>query len=325
VFYGLNTNIESVSAAESLSVMLAQLIEWANARGATAELVTAALRTRPDNPALQAVADELGLTSSFISPEELAQLTVSLAAAGVADAAAWRRVGAEMAGRVCRIDVVAPAVAGTGFLIARDLVLTAHSVVAKALEVGAPGAAIAARFDYREVQGAEVDPGIQVAAARDWLVAHDRDLDFAVLRLLQPIADEPVGGDRAVPNAPPRGWVALPSAPAAFSGLVVILQHPRAGPLKIAFDPSANVDASGAFVQYRAATEAGSAGAPCFSADWQLVAMHQGRSPTLTQWNLKRGIAIDRIVERLPFELFRSARSADAASVKEGRHGRTAL
>jgi hypothetical protein len=83
-----------------------------------------------------------------------------------------------------------------------------------------------------------------------------------------------------------RRWIDVPSTP---SNLVrpmhmSILSFPQGGPLKLASAPDALIDtnADRTRVRYKLATDAGSAGAPCFDQDWKLIVLHLGREGELS-------------------------------------------
>jgi hypothetical protein len=67
----------------------------------------------------------------------------------------------------------------------------------------------------------------------------------------------------------------------AANPALFILQHPNAEPLKLALDNEAviAVNGNGTRVRYRTNTEGGSSGSPCFSANWELVALHHAGDP----------------------------------------------
>jgi hypothetical protein len=112
----------------------------------------------------------------------------------------------------------------------------------------------------------------------------DPTLPFALLRLADWAAD---GGLRAVltPAAPTSTFT--PGDP------VCLLQHAPAGPLKLAFG-SVRGHLSTGRLDYSVRTEAGAAGAPCFTSDLRLAAMHVARGA-----EPPHGIAIHTILSGL--------------------------
>jgi hypothetical protein len=140
------------------------------------------------------------------------------------------------------------------------------------------------RFDYKRLGNGTVDSGIVYKLAKDWLVDYSPsgELGFALLRLEQPAGAQTIKGVM-------RGWLKPPSIPHDFiSGDdLYIVQFPRleAGSetesLKIVLATKAiqGLGPKSDRVIYRAATAGGAGGAPCFSSNWELVAMHRGQSP----------------------------------------------
>ena len=106
---------------------------------------------------------------------------------------------------------------------------------------------------------------------------------------------EPIGGDRAEPGAELRGWITVHRRPFNLvpGSPLFIAHHPFAGPLKIAasMDGMVGMDKTGTRLRYRVNALPGSAGAPCFDANWELIAMHQAM-----QEGYGQGVAISALV-----------------------------
>jgi V8-like Glu-specific endopeptidase len=75
----------------------------------------------------------------------------------------------------------------------------------------------------------------------------------------------------------------LPSQPPAFEAdaLIVIVQHPKGQPMKVAFDTFIGMNANQTRITYRTNTEEGSSGSPCFDASLNLVALHHSGDPRM--------------------------------------------
>jgi trypsin-like peptidase len=90
-------------------------------------------------------------------------------------------------------------------------------------------------------------------------------LDYAIVRLAGAPGTE-------------RGWIDISGAPVALAPgqPLSILQHPNAKPLKLALDTCAviGINDNQTRLLYRTNTEDGSSGSPCFTIDWQAVALH---------------------------------------------------
>ncbi|RLT45493.1 MAG: hypothetical protein DWI57_00395 [Chloroflexi bacterium] len=212
------------------------------------------------------------------------------------DIESWTARCTELAARICRVEIPTSqgTILGTGFLVGPDLVMTNFHVIETLLQRGQPGSRpenVLLRFSYkRTADDNNLDVGVTYRlAGQDWLVdsspyadegrasSLDR-LDYALLRLNgQPGEDWVNGGNRQ------RGWIEIPTEPYPFikdSGLIII-QHPKGEPVKLAIDTESviGVDSSGTLVNYRTNTDNGSSGSPCFSLDWELVALHHSGDP----------------------------------------------
>jgi hypothetical protein len=219
---------------------------------------------------------------------------------------------------VCFVDV--PQGGGTGFLVAKDLVLTNQHVIGPIMQRTVTRNDVRCRFDHRLTSD-----GVPVATGRrtdvglldtdEWLVdsappsASDRgsalgdagpeELDYALIRLADPVGEEPIGGPTADPSAEPRGWITPPEpAPQLVGGnQVFMLQHPNREPLQLAIGEVSEFNAGGTRVRHTANSKNGSSGSPCLNADLQLVALHHAHDPAYPpQWN-----------QAVPIELIRRA------------------
>ena len=119
-------------------------------------------------------------------------------------------------------------------------------------------------------------------------------LDYALLRLEGYPGAEPVGGRHSASSAPMRGWVDLLASVADPTPQmpVLILQHPRGGPLQLSMGHV--LETSPTRIWHAANTEPGSAGAPCFGPEWKLMGLQSAGGP---KWN--EAIRISAIVRSL--------------------------
>jgi hypothetical protein len=221
------------------------------------------------------------------------------------DAVVW---GTEMLSntrRVCRI-FVDDTFKGTGFLVSRDIVLSCHHVLQKAITDKAEGNRI--RFEFGHAIGAGAS--FNVTARRnfgDWHLdssepVKDEDaanprpdldhLDHALVRLAQAV-------DRI--DEAPRGWISLASEPGAENSTgVFVLQHPAGNPLKLEIDSKSEFRPSSCLtrVRYGANFTYGSSGSPCFNRRWRLVALHHWGDPRKPP-AYNQGIRVDAICRRV--------------------------
>lgn len=286
-----------------------QYIEHARSNGFLPDLVRVAHQRRPKDAELAAIAETLGLTSTGPrlqngtgkSLEELIQ-----ANAQFINPAVFRERLPLLEGQVCKLEI--PGGGGTGFLVARDLVLTNHHVVMRIKDGRANWSDVTCLFDFRQaLDGTPIDSRRQTRvklAGPGWFKAgltHSQydfypqlgdatktEGDCALITLAQPIGDDPVGGATADPGAPPRGWIALAAAanPVSAGNQLFMLQHPSGEPMQLTVGTVKQFNQAGTRVRYDANSKPGSSGAPCFNADLQLVALHQSHDPaTPPAWN----------------------------------------
>lgn len=204
--------------------------------------------------------------------------------------------------QVCRVEISGNA-AGTGFLVGPDAVLTNWHVVEAAKKAGTLDK-IMCRFDYLKLVNGTRQPGAGVALGPSGCVSFRTfsaaeltkkpdvpeptgdELDYALLRLDRPVGLEDDGGG--------RGWIKLPDKemPMKKGDPLIIVQHPDGAPMKLALDTDAVIalNANRTRVKYATNTEAGSSGSPCFTLDWELVALHHFGDPAWVEPVYNQGV-----------------------------------
>ena len=266
-------------------------------QGKDGELVRAILDARGQNPEVQQFLrsikfgtfekDDAALQALVREEDPAMDLLPWLA-----DAEARRR-------QICQIGytTVSGSVMGTGFLIGPDLVMTNYHVIGPLkAEPGQAGSAVLT-FDYTLTStGDSLGTTRTVGLAADWLVdclppadgdvvaggaaPTPNELDFAVLRIAQKLGDEElfVSG---MGHSPERKWVDLCQAEHSVTGApgVMILQHPKGNPLKVAFGRVTSVVGDIGRLRYDTETQHGSSGAPVFDMKWRLVGLHHAGDP----------------------------------------------
>jgi Trypsin-like peptidase domain/Effector-associated domain 1 len=193
----------------------------------------------------------------------------------------WIERLAGIAPSICRVENPINQAAGTGWLVAADLVLTNWHVVRDVIETPANAPNLAFRFDYATDAG-RIQPGLVCQAADDCIVAQSPpgenergqgqnepspdELDFALVRLRAPPGDGPRGSRtpiRVKRNANlPRG------------GIMMVLQHPSGAPVKLAIGAERGSNAARNRLYHDANTQPGSSGSPCLNAKLEVVALH---------------------------------------------------
>jgi hypothetical protein len=293
VRFGLNENLDAIAGGDTLSDVVFSLIQWSEAQARTDELLVAARNQNPGNPKLRAFAERVQLApapAEAYPPGGLEQIVIK--SVQFANAEQWRERMSSCEVTVCRVEAPDETY-GTGFLLGPDLVMTNHHVVKQVIPNPGLRENVVLRFDYKTgPDGVELRPSQTYRLAADWLVdsSPSMDLDYALMRVEGTPGEDPVGGQQ---GAPQRGWL-KPAAHAFEVGEpILILQHPQAAPLKFTPGSLKSVIAGGQRVTYTANTLPGSSGSPCFTAGWDLVALHHYGDPTGNE-----GIVFSAIVAR---------------------------
>jgi hypothetical protein len=300
VQFRLSKNLNVIAMGDDLRTIVFRLIGAAEAEGWVDELILAARQSNPKNPLLFVFAQEFNLTPSLPTQlsargglEKIIRKTNSFL-----DVNQWREKLGIIEGQVCRVEITSKNHSrefGTGFLIAPDVVITNYHVIESVIQQ-LNSSNIILRFDYKQLaDGKIINQGTEYRLVEDdWLIdqspyakntpTHD-ELDYALLRVDGTPGKEKIG-EKPDPNSPQRGWIDLPKEPYDFSPgtPLLIVQHPKAQPLKLAFDTDAIIDINreGTLVKYKTNTEPGSSGSPCFDINWNLVALHHSGEPS---WN----------------------------------------
>ncbi|MGH2533846.1 MAG: effector-associated domain EAD1-containing protein [Thermomicrobiales bacterium] len=321
---GLGRSLDEITLGDNLRELVEELVDAAESEGWTAELVEAARASNPGNPMLFAFAQETGSAPATPNLEELIRHTNAFH-----DVTTFLTRLGEISAQICKVEIRSPGIetTGTGFLLGRDLVMTNYHVMERVIEGrGAQPTDVVLRFDYKRLNdGSVLNPGTGYRLARDWLVdasppspfergqaaayapPQPDELDFALLRV------------DGTPGAEPRQWIDIPSAPREFveGTPLFIVQHPEGAPLKLALDTDAILgpNENGTRVRYRTNTEPGSSGSPCFSADWELIALHHSGDPNFDRDDkpeYNQGVPFRLIAARL------QGRDGSATSPKPG-------
>jgi hypothetical protein len=228
------------------------------------------------------------------------------------DVRIWGKKLTQIERQVCRIEYGGNA-AGTGFLVGPDAVLTNWHVVETAKTAGRLND-LACRFDYLRLEDNSRQLGNAIVLHADGLIDSSsyspaektrtpgdppptaEELDYALLRLAETAGLQNVEGS-------PRGWVALPSAKIvlAAGAPLIIVQHPDGAPMKLALDTDSVIgrNANGTRLLYKTNTDPGSSGSPCFSMDWDLVALHHYGDPAWQDPLYNQGVPIELIQKRI--------------------------
>ena len=275
----LGEPLERIHPPAPLDEVALALVEWAQANGRLDELLAGALRKAPKSPRLVALSSELSLTSTGLPSQGLESLV--LPNVPMPDVVGWRKQMETLERSVCRIEMPRDIAAGTGFLITRELLLTNYHVADLMRTRAAAPENCAARFGFsRPSDGGSMGPAEGIGFASDWLASSSpvEELDYAVIRLNQPVDRQPVS--RPEPCHFENGDVHL------------ILHHPEGSPLKLSAGILTGCSQDRTRIQYRVNTEPGSSGSPIFTLGWLPVGLHQRG---LTSYN--EGIPLSLIAQ----------------------------
>jgi len=296
--------------------------------GFEGKIVAAAMRRKPKIATLAALPSSMEVFapgSTAPKPLETSDLEKIINAAGFGDPKLLRFHLAEAEVRTARIDIGGKA-AGSGFLVADSLLLTAWHVVKK-LEKEDGYRSIAV-FENRvsPVGKGEQDVGRAVSFAENWLVACSRhepvdaevgpdgpplgNWDFAVVRLAEPVGVQAIGPNPVAVDGDKRGHYMLDGSPYHFDEAepILIVGHPEGRPVQLSWASPSRVrqTKNGNRVRYQTNTEGGSAGSPVFNRNWRVVALHHTAGTTSMQGeNIRsnQGIPIAGIVAELKIQL----------------------
>lgn len=287
-FYTFGLEVEKVvSTKGSFADLVMDALNWTERQGRLLELLWSARKRNPGNPELKAVIKMLGpdvppyrerafgvdqwkRLQGDVGEESLEK--VLLANVKFQDVRVWlSRLGA-LFGTVCRVEPQPIAQTkvgyGSGFLVADDVIMTNAHVV-RDFE-NKPLADVRIRFDYAvDAQGVVLDEGRTAKLAAKWDILRGPAgiLDFALVRLDQPVAKDVVDGKV-------RGTIPLSTPPVGTDDPLLILQHPDAAPLKLSLGTIGG-NLPGGQLSHNANTLGGSSGSPCLTTNLDAFAIHR--------------------------------------------------
>ncbi|MFO0553858.1 MAG: trypsin-like peptidase domain-containing protein [Polyangiaceae bacterium] len=312
LFVKLGKRLDDYVGAGGLRVLVPELMIAAESDGWLDALADAVVLDKPANPRVREFAERRRRERS-VAPEAGPAFEATVRAdLPMVDPIRFLEGMLKSIRPICRVDVDNRA-AGTGFLVAPDLVLTNHHVVDSLLP-SKPDSYKRVRcvFDFRDGASSK-----DVDCHPDWLVASSppspldlqvlaerrgkepsaTELDYALLRLAARPGDELVSGVR-------RGYLEPRSSAASYraDGPLYILQHPNGGTLRWGLDTKAIIELNRdkTRLRYRTNTEHGSSGAPCFDEVWNLVALHHSGEAGYRPARFNEGIPVETIFEHLP-------------------------
>ena len=190
--------------------------------------------------------------------------------------------------------------AGTGFLIADDLVLTNHHVMSRAFKDGEEqikrnASRTTLHFGHvSTIRGEPAQEKVFKLHPEQLIVAKSVDLDFALLRV------EP-----AIKEAKTLRCVEFAGARADKGDTLHMLQHPLGQVMQLTLSGNAvtYVSEDQTRLEYLTPTAKGSSGSPCFNQDWEVVALHRAaetrRLEPVGLVTIKQGVPFKSIYETI--------------------------
>lgn len=169
----------------------------------------------------------------------------------------------------------------TGSLIGEDLFLTNHHCVVDDRDNLISAAGLAVDMDYLR-NGERGGPDARSGVTE--ILAIDKELDFALLKLSEPLGKT-------------RGWLAIETDPNAvrLERAVKIVQHPAGRPKQLVRKNTEIVRTSGPALHYLADTEGGSSGSPVFGLNGEkIIALHH-----VGTYDYNEGILMTAIYPRI--------------------------
>ena len=315
--FELNKKVENIAGSGPLNIVAYRVIDAAEMEGWTLDLIRAARIANPGNANLHQVADMLSLSSTRELPSAALNFE-KVVRDGIPflDPAMFRSKLGRIEQQVCSVELNGVGY-GSGVLVGADYVLTNQHVISKA----AAGTKMACRFDFAaSPDGKVINPGITVDVAPEIVDASppnandpnltggdpsDDELDYALLRLVRDIGNEPAGSGNN-PDAPARSWTQLAANSLAINDPILVLQHPqnqvnwKLEPLKLTVGRALDLVGGGRRLRHDANTLPGSSGSPCFSVTLAFVALHHaGGDSRYAKADYNQAIPCPKIIERL--------------------------
>jgi V8-like Glu-specific endopeptidase len=292
---------EELDFNKGLKFVVTNLLDIAIGSGWLVRLLLAAREYRPGNIKLKKIVEELqvskpeSIEKGNIEVQKDLQENHNLLEKIVRKRAPFISFDKYMTGlaaigrQIARIEIPSGTEAGTGWLVAPDLILTAYHVVENIHKKinGLGYNDLFFRFDYTTQNGQS-----RICAVKEnWLIDHAPYSEHD----LQPSSEEPAStemdyalialaekaGDDVMNDGTSRGWIEVPEHPVAMSAgdFVMIPQHPNGRPLELAFGDLLKYNKAANRVQYDTNTEPGSSGSPCFDISLQPFALHHASGP----------------------------------------------
>lgn len=294
---------EIVSLEKDYIAVVAGVVDAAEAEGWDTDLIRMALQAVPGNVKLQTFAQQISLIPSTIVTAE--QEATIIQSNPFLDMHIWNHLLSSVELRVCRVKT--PVKYGTGFLIGPNLIMTNYHVMEEVLQGKISSENVRFLFDHKKLANGRTPKGVSYELAKqNWRIDASPpsfadqladsmnqvpkidELDYVIVQTAKEPGNEEVSR-KGKPNARRRGWVDLtvPASAIKLESPLIIAQYPvfepspgllLPQPLMMTIDTHSVVacNQNATRIQYRTNSEHGTSGAPCFTINWELVALHRG-------------------------------------------------
>lgn len=248
------------------------------AQGTLGDFVAAALKDRPDDAELRALAQK----ASAAHPPDSGRALGGSLEAQIAKRSMRIDFGRFMGRlhqverRICHIQT--PENLGTGFLVGPNSVLTNYHVVEGLVKGSYHFSQVQCRFDYNSESPESHRVGLSgPSLSHSPYSASDLtgegepapgELDYALLPLADPVGDA-------------RGWYRLDPLPriVAVNDFIFVCQHADGVELQLAFGEVVEFPGKATRLRYDTATAGGASGSPCLTPELELVGLHHAADP----------------------------------------------
>lgn len=296
----LDINREDIALGEDYREIVFKVISEANRAGWVYKLVNALRQERPSIPVFVEYAAILGIgPRNFPDISQLESIVNK--ANSLLDIAGFRSRLGQIEGQVCRVELRGNGI-GTGFLVGASTVMTNFHVIEGIankqqkiedltclfdFKVHEDGMGICSGTTIKVIELIKYSPYDLADLNKNSKQPEPSNLDYALLRLDGEPGNKPIGSGV---SGDPRGWVSFSETAYEFApgSPLFIVQHPSGGAMKLALDTKAviGLNSNKTRVEYNTNTEHGSSGSPCFSQNWELVALHHSGDPSwIPRWN----------------------------------------
>ncbi|WP_201380123.1 trypsin-like peptidase domain-containing protein [Ktedonobacter sp. SOSP1-85] len=292
----LDKKVEDIIVPNGLGFpdIIRKVIERAEQESWTTQLLQAALSVRPDDLSLFKFAQQFGPVITTPPLKELVSKHTGLERAitpnPIYDLDIFMQRLYELASRICRIEDRHGTHLGTGFLVGPDRIITCYHVWEAAK--GSENFVCYFTSEHPPYYLAE-EPSIDLSFHNpnedlSNILPSSEELDYALLRLAKAPGNQFIRYPyQDYPNR--RGWITPSAQGYSFpcNASLYILHYPQTDPyspltLKLSLETNAiiGINKNRTRIRHRTNTAPGSSGAPCFTMNWELVALHHFGDPS---------------------------------------------